>query len=847
MGRQKGIENAFKGEKEAFAARSGGRGSAAKPGGMGRRPTSKGEEAKVFGGSPPDSSLALLNAVPGRLALLDGEGRITAVNGAWMRFEAGEPCWAAQRPAVGVSYLDACRSAGADPYAGLALQGIREVLSRARDRFSLEYPCHIPTEQRWFVMTVTRLPGAAGGAVVLHSDVSERKREEQALRQSEDQFRAMFNIASVGKAQTDPVTGRLLRVNAALCRLTGYTEAELLARSVRDLTHPEDRESDWASFARMASGEAPGYENEMRYLAADGSIVWVHVSANLIRDEAGKPLRTTAIIQDITSRHKAQAALQRSRDRLELLTRTMSALLTASDPQAVIEALCNDVRRFLDCAVFFNFLLDPAKRRLRYNACGGVAPRVARLVEGLELGASLCGTAAGGACRVVAEHLAGSADPRSAVVRSLGIRAYACHPLLGPENQVLGTLSFGASNRDTFSAEDLELMKAVTDHVAVAMLRRRTEQALRESEVQFRGLADSIPNLAWWANADGAITWYNRRWYEYTGATPGQMEGWGWESVHDPGMLPGVLERWKSCLASGEPFEMEIPLRGADGKFRWFLTRAVPVRDGAGNVLRWFGTNTDISEIREARMVLARSKEQLEGLVSERTASLRELVEEMEHFSYTITHDMRAPLRAMQGFAEITGEALVEGRPEEAEEFLRRIKVAAGRMDCLITDALSYSQAVRNELPLGPVDVGKLLRGMVDTYPEFQAAKARIMVEREIPWVMGNEAGLTQCFSNLLGNALKFVEAGRTPEVRVRADLRDGWLRLWVEDNGIGISAMMLPRVFDMFARGSSSAAGTGIGLALVRKVVNRMGGRVGVESESGRGSRFWVELKPAR
>jgi PAS domain S-box-containing protein len=130
--------------------------------------------------------------------------------------------------------------------------------------------------------------------------------------------------------------------------------------------------------------------------------------------------------------------------------------------------------------------------------------------------------------------------------------------------------------------------------------RKKAEEALRESETQFRTLADSIPNLAWWANADGYITWYNRRWYEYTGTTPEEMEGWGWQSVHDPEVLPRVLERWKASIATGEPFDMEFPLRGADGIFRPFLTRVMPLKDSAGRVFRWFGTNTDITELKKA-------------------------------------------------------------------------------------------------------------------------------------------------------------------------------------------------------------------------------------------------------
>jgi len=187
----------------------------------------------------------------------------------------------------------------------------------------------------------------------------------------------------------------------------------------------------------------------------------------------------------------------------------------------------------------------------------------------------------------------------------------------------------------------------------------------------------------------------------------------------------------------------------------------------------------------------------------------------------------------------------------EAKDALRRISSSAERMDALITDALNYSQSVRQELPLTDVDTGALLQGLLDSYPELQPSRANIQVEGKLPVVLGNEAGLTQCFSNLLGNAVKFVRPGEKPEIRVWAEVladghQDGWARICVGDKGIGISKQMLPRVFDMFSRGSKSYEGTGVGLALVRKVTQRMGGRAGVDSEEGKGSRFWIEMKLA-
>src|SRR5918992_5198504 len=151
-----------------------------------------------------------------------------------------------------------------------------------------------------------------------------------------------------------------------------------------------------------------------------------------------------------------------------------------------------------------------------------------------------------------------------------------------------------------------------------AALEERTDEAeraaaaLRVSEAQFRTLADAIPQLVWTAEADGYIDWYNSRWYEYTGTTPEQMEGWGWQSVHDPAELPRVIERWRKSLLTGRPFEMEFPLRGADGKFRWFLTLVEPLRDGDGHVVRWFGTNTNVQAQREAAAERERLMRQLE-------------------------------------------------------------------------------------------------------------------------------------------------------------------------------------------------------------------------------------------
>lgn len=264
-------------------------------------------------------------------------------------------------------------------------------------------------------------------------------------------------------------------------------------------------------------------------------------------------------------------------------------------------------------------------------------------------------------------------------------------------------------------------------------------------------------------------------------------------------------------------------------------------------IIEWMSAQCSLlMDSRRLQTELQRSNLDLERLVNARTHELQELVNELEHFSYTITHDLRAPLRAMTGFASLLAEESGGVLDAGGREYLNRIITAAGRMDRLITDALSYSQVVRHEMPLQTIDVGRLLAGMIDSYPIFQEPKARIEIAADLPRVQGNEAGLTQCFSNLLGNAVKFVAPGTVPQVRIRAERRGDRVRFWCEDNGIGIPVELQSRVFVMFQRLSKDYEGTGIGLTLVKKVVERMGGTVGLESEAGQGSRFWVELKAA-
>ena len=237
---------------------------------------------------------------------------------------------------------------------------------------------------------------------------------------------------------------------------------------------------------------------------------------------------------------------------------------------------------------------------------------------------------------------------------------------------------------------------------------------------------------------------------------------------------------------------------------------------------------------------------QLEVLVAERTAALRETVGELESFSYSIAHDMRAPLRAMAAFARLVQTEHSGQLDETGRDLLGRVVSASQRLDRLTTDVLHYSSVTRQELKLEPVDLEKLVEEAIRNQPEFQRPHAYIDIRTPLFSVIAHEPSLMQCVNNLLSNAVKFVPHGIVPRVTVRSEPVGQEVRLWFEDNGIGISADDRERIFALFGRLHPVAEfeGTGIGLTIVRKAAERMGGTVGVESEPGHGSRFWIQLK---
>jgi PAS domain S-box-containing protein len=364
-------------------------------------------------------------------------------------------------------------------------------------------------------------------------------------------------------------------------------------------------------------------------------------------------------------------------------------------------------------------------------------------------------------------------------------------------------------------------------------------------------LIDGIPELAWSARADGYIDFFNRRWFEYTGKTPEEMLGWGWKAVHHPDMVEAVVERWQRCLATGEPFEMEFPLRGADGSFRWFLSRVAPVKGAGGAVVRWFGTNTDVHEFRELREALATAVER-EKHAHQRAEALCEealrAVRAREEILAIVSHDLRNPLgTVLMSAHQITTAADESTGGLRTKKAAKTIVKAVDRMNRLIGDLLDLATLeAGHPLPieLGRQDIVGVIRDAAELLEPVSNAR-QLQLQSHLPapiLVVCDGNRLLQAVANLIGNAIKFTGEGGTIDVAVRRS--EGDVLVTVRDTGIGIPASHLSRIFEPYWQADAQRRrGAGLGLSIVKAIVETHGGRVWVESAPGHGSTFYFTI----
>lgn len=388
------------------------------------------------------------------------------------------------------------------------------------------------------------------------------------------------------------------------------------------------------------------------------------------------------------------------------------------------------------------------------------------------------------------------------------------------------------------------VVQDVTRHKEAEEIRSRLAAVVESSD-------DAIISMS----LDTTILTWNKGAQRMFGYTPEEAIGRSVSMLIPADSEDEEPEIFRRLLAGERIDHYETIRQRKDGTLLNISLTVSPVYDSSGQVVGVSKISRDITDrkraeraLREAQNELKRHAERLEEQVAERTARLRETIQELEAFSYSVSHDMRSPLRAMQGYADALLEDYGERFDPTAKEYLQRIRRAAGRMDLLIQDVLAYSRVAKGEIQLRAVAVEDVIHDVIQHYPALQKEQADVQILTSIPPVLAHEAYLTQIVSNFLGNAVKFVERGKRPMVNISAWEEGDMVKIAFQDNGIGIAQDHLHQIFQIFGRvyPEKKYEGTGIGLAIAKKAAERMGGSVGVVSEPGRGSEFFVILKKA-
>ncbi len=391
--------------------------------------------------------------------------------------------------------------------------------------------------------------------------------------------------------------------------------------------------------------------------------------------------------------------------------------------------------------------------------------------------------------------------------------------------------------------EMIELRKQFVANNIEQRLREEFKKA-KENEEKYRGIFQNSNDAIFIHDLKGQIIDVNEKMLDLCGYTRAEIASARITDLLDK----DDQEKYRDALqklSSGGSAVFEIDLKKKNGEI--FPAEVSSSTFAMGNSKVVQGIVRNISERKQTEEEFTKYRKHLEDFIAQRTDQLEAANKELEAFAYSVSHDLRAPLRAMEGFANALLEDYAEHLDAIGKDYARRVVSAAQHMDTLIQDLLAYSRLSRSALKPGTVSLDGVLGEVMHQFNnDIQKTGAQIRVERPLPEVLGDHATLVQVLSNLLSNAIKFVQPGVKPGVKIWAEEKNGRVRLWVEDTGIGIAPEYYDRIFRIFERlqGVETYPGTGVGLAIVKKGLERMGGQAGVESAPGRGSKFWVELR---
>jgi PAS domain S-box-containing protein len=380
--------------------------------------------------------------------------------------------------------------------------------------------------------------------------------------------------------------------------------------------------------------------------------------------------------------------------------------------------------------------------------------------------------------------------------------------------------------------------------------RKRAEKASRDSVQCFQGTFEQAAVGMAHVGVEGEWLLVNQRLCEMVGYTREELLQRTLADITHPEDIEADWSQARALLRGEcKTYSMEKRYICRDGNTIWVNMTVSLLRDSNQRPHYFIAVIEDITARKRGQEEICALNATLEKRVEERTAKLAEANRELEAFVYTASHDLRAPLRTLEGFSQALLDDYGVRIDPTGRMYLERIVAAAVRMDLLIQDLLRYSRLTQAELVLERVNLGSAMQAVLrQLEPVIQRTGAEIDIEPDLPTVWGHDTTVPEAMANLVDNALKFVAPGVAPRLRVCAERRGEWIRFSVADNGIGIEPQYHQEIFQVFHRlhGLEAYPGTGIGLAIVRKGIERLAGRVGVESQPGQGSRFWFELKEA-
>lgn len=699
------------------------------------------------------------------------------------------------------------------------------------------------------------IEGRRVGRVWNFRDITVRRRDEEILQRNEAELRALADSMAqlAWMAESD---GHIFWYNRRWYEYTGTTLERMRGWGWQEVHDPALLPGVVERWSRAVETGEP-FEMELHLRGADGVFRWFLTSAMPMRDAGGRVVRWFGTNTDIDRAKRAEDALRAETRALELLNRAGVAIAARLDVPDLAR-MVTEAGAELGGAGFGAFFragpgaeATPERAGFALEACSGVPPgSVAPACEGRD------------------RFLAGVFRGRVAVRRAdapeeVGeagfppTRSYIAVPVVSRSGELLGGLFFGHAEPGRFDARAERVLAGLAAQAAVAMdnarlyesaqreiaERARTEQRLRESEARLRASLQAAALGAWEFDAREERVTLDER--ARALLAPGAAERISLEEFAALAPADGAGGRLellrRVCRGEAERYDAEYR---AVGSGRWVRASAKPVRDGAGFSVGAVGALLDITDLVQARATTDERRRELQRLVDERTASLHQAITQMEEFSYAVSHDLRAPLRAIHGYAEAILEDCGDRLTPRCRRHVERILAAGVRMDRLTLDVLNYGRIAREPAPLSVVSLDRLVGEVVGRHAEACPAE-NITVERPLLPVRANEPLLAQVVFNLLANAFKFAAEGRPPRVRVWTEPRGAEVRLWCEDNGMGIRPEHHARIWGVFERihPPERFEGTGIGLAIVRKAVERMGGGAGVESDGRNGSRFWVQL----